>query len=66
MIITVIHRAKYRIVCDHCGETEVYFKPTWKDAFGEMKSDGWWTCKIDDNWKHFCCEVCFLKERDDA
>ncbi len=64
MIVTVIHNSEYRATCDYCGELDTHFVARWKDVIDQMKAEGWWIRKIEDKWYHFCCEVCYLQERD--
>ena len=48
---------RFILVCDKCGE-EVNFDngEDFEDVRNYLKSEGWQTVKIGDDWQHCCAE----------
>lgn len=52
----------YIISCDYdCNNEEVYDEIIWQRFIRKAKEHGWLFRKIEDVWKHFCCEKCLKK-----
>lgn len=51
--------------CDNCGHEYNYDfdngYPDFTDCQREIKSMGWLSRKIDDEWHDFCCQECYKK-----
>lgn len=50
--------------CDKCGNTYNYefdCGPDFRACQEEIKSQGWLSRKINNEWHDFCCEECYKK-----
>ena len=48
--------------CDYCGNTARFpfddSSPSFKDAQTRLMAMGWTSCKVNDQWRDFCHELC--------